>query len=39
VNLTQRALDLAAAFENGCDLGRRDAGAAAVREPQVALVE
>jgi hypothetical protein len=35
----QGAFDLAAAFENRGDLGRRDAGTAAVRQPQVALIE
>jgi hypothetical protein len=39
VNLAQGAFDLAAPFENGGDLGRRDASTAAVRVPQVALVE
>ena len=39
MDLAQGAFDLAPAFENRCDLGRRDAGTAAVRQPQVTLVE
>jgi hypothetical protein len=38
-NFAQGAFDLAAAIENRGNLGRRDAGTAAVRQPQIALVE
>ena len=39
MNRAQRALDLRAPLEDRRDLGGRDAGPAAVRQPQVALVE
>ena len=39
VDLAQGAFDLAAAFENCRDLAGRDAGSAAVRQPQVTLAE
>jgi hypothetical protein len=38
-NFAQGAFDLAAAIENRGNLGRRDAGTAAVGQPQVALIE
>jgi hypothetical protein len=38
-NFAQGAFDLAAAIENRGNLGRRDAGTAAVGPPQVALIE
>jgi hypothetical protein len=39
VNLAQSAFNLAAAFEDRGDLCRRGAGTAAVRLPEVTLVE
>jgi hypothetical protein len=39
VELAQGAFDLGTAFENRCDLDRRDPGTAPVRPPQVTLVE
>ena len=38
-DLGQGSFDLTAAFENRCDLGRRDPGASPVRQPEVSLVE
>jgi hypothetical protein len=39
VDRSEGAFDLAAPFEDRRNLSRRDAGAAAVREPEVTLVE
>jgi hypothetical protein len=39
VDIAQGGFDLTTAFENRCYLGRRDAGTAPVRQPQVSLVE
>jgi hypothetical protein len=38
-NFAQGAFDLGAAVENRGNLGRRDAGTAAVGQPQVTLIE